>query len=53
VRIEDTGTVVAYHADRYYLRTFSYVETTEPLNGYKIDHRAKGKGAYRQKKSCP
>uniref|UniRef100_K3YLH9 F-box domain-containing protein n=2 Tax=Setaria italica TaxID=4555 RepID=K3YLH9_SETIT len=51
VRIEEPGMAVAYREDGYYLETFAYVETTEPLSVYKIDQRAKG--VHRQNKSCP
>ena len=40
LRIRDEGTVVAYCKDGYYhLRTFAYVETTEPLSLYKRRQR--------------
>ena len=31
LRIREQGTVAAYCKDGYHLRTFAYVETTEPL----------------------
>ncbi|CAO2173245.1 unnamed protein product [Urochloa humidicola] len=41
VRIGDPGTTVAYCKDGYYIRTFAYVETTEPLSVYKVDGRVR------------
>ncbi|KAF8654486.1 hypothetical protein HU200_061676 [Digitaria exilis] len=40
VPMSETGTVVAYCNTGYYLRSFAYVETTEPLNLYKTQRES-------------
>ncbi|CAL4999536.1 unnamed protein product [Urochloa decumbens] len=42
VRIEEPGTALASFKEPGCLRTFAYVETTEPLSAYKVDRRIKG-----------
>jgi hypothetical protein len=45
VRIGEPAAAAAYFKNGSYLRTFAYVETTEPLSVYKIDHR-RSRGGY-------
>ncbi|CAO2162900.1 unnamed protein product [Urochloa humidicola] len=42
VRIGEPGTAVAYCKDASDVRTFAYVETTEPLSIYKVHRGIKG-----------
>ncbi|CAL5005522.1 unnamed protein product [Urochloa decumbens] len=44
----EPGTAVAYCKDANELRTFAYVETTEPLSVYKVDDHWSRKGSIRK-----